>query len=495
MNRRLQRALAGIAAASIAAWMAVGAPGPAGAQGPGPDDRAGGLVAEGLAALTAGDLEKAAGRLEEAAGLEPARAEIWLGLAAVRERQGDLLAALELARRAERLAPELAAAALASGSLLARVGATSEALAALARARSLEPGDPGPYLLAALLHRDAGRVEEAIGVLREAGERGVESAEIDRDLGLLLLSAGEPAGALEAAERGLGRRSGDGGLLLVKGLALAADPERRGAAAEWLEKALAAGAPQPGRIHLELGSLLLEGEEMEAALAHLTEAARRLPDAPEAQYRLATALQRAGEAEGSAAAMARFRELSARRDAEERAAKEAGIALNEAQELAEANRLTEALARLDGILAAGTPDARAQALKGKVLFSLARPDEALAAIARARELAPARSEYPYLEGLFLLHLGRPLEAERSLLAAVALDAGLGEAWSLLGGAAVKLERPEEATERFRRALDLGADSAALRLGYAAALESLGRAEESEEQMRAYRRLKQGPDEG
>ncbi len=495
MHRSLHSVFGGLLGPTVVVWMAMAAAGAAGAQAPAPDDGVGGLVREGLAALAAGDLETAEGRLEEAAALDPERADAWLGLAGVREREGDVLAALELARQAERLAPGMAGAALATGGLLARLGAVEESLAALGRARSLDPSAPAPYLLAAILLRDAGRVEEAIGILREGHERGLESAEIERDLGLLLLAAGEPAAARAVAEAGLARRPDDGGLLLVEGLALAADPERRGEAARWLERALAAGAPQPGRIHLELGSLLLEREGPEAALAHLAEAARLLADAPEAQYRLATALQRAGDAEGSAAAMARFRELSERRDAEERAAKEAGIALNEAQELAAANRLTEALARLDGLLAAGAADARAHALRAKVLFSLARPDEGLAAIARARELAPARSEYPYLEGLFLLHLGRPADAERALLAAVTLDAGLGEAWSLLGGAAVKLDRPAAAVERFQRALDLGADSAALRLGYAAALESLGRGAESEEQMRAYRRLKQGADAG
>ncbi len=494
MNRPLTRVACGFGLLVLAAWPAPLAAESAIAQGPGSGDRVGGLVEEGLAALAAGDLGTAEERFSEAAAREPQRPEVWLGLAGVREQEGEPLAALELTRRAERLAPGMAAAALASGRLLARIGAAPAAIAALARARALDPADPRPYLLAALLHRDTGEIEEAIGILREASERGLESAEIDRDLGLLLLAVGEPGAALAAAEAGLGRRADDAGLLLVKGLALAADPARRGEAAGWLERALAGGAPQPGRIHLELGTLVLERQGPAAALAHLTEAARLLPDSPEAQYRLATARLAAGDAEGSEAAMARFRQLSELRDARERAAKETGIALNEAQELALANRLPEALARIGELLAREPANGRAHALRAKLLFSLGRPDEALASIARARELEPARSEYPYLEGLCLLHLGRPAEAERALLGAVALDSGLGEAWSLLGGAAVKLERPAAAVERFQRALDLGADGPSLRLGYAAALESLGRGAESEEQMRAYRRLTKGPGE-
>ncbi len=79
-------------------------------------------------------------------------------------------------------------------------------------------------------------------------------------------------------------------------------------------------------------------------------------------------------------------------------------------------------------------------------------------------------------------------------AAAALErtlANLGDAHELLGGIAAKQQHPEEETRHFQSALGLETDSPSLRLGYAAALESLGRPRDSEEQMRAYRRLKGG----
>src|SRR5262249_38361873 len=140
--------------------------------------------------------------------------------------------------------------------------------------------------------------------------------------------------------------------------------------------------------------------------------------------------------------------------------------------LAAQNRLPEALERLDALVSEqqARPEAerprallaRAQALRGKVLFSMRRTDEALEAVAQARELAPAEAENPDLAGLFLLAAGRSAEAEQALRQALALEPGLAEAWELLGTALANQGRPAEAVQAYEKALALGSKSDTLK---------------------------------
>ncbi len=454
-------------------------------------ERAADLMATAAKALRAGDPETAEARFEEASRLVPGSAKPWLGLAEVHERRGELLRALELARHAWGLAPEEPLAALATGRLLARLGAVGEALEALAAARRLDPREPQACRLAALLLRDADRLDEAVALLEDGLASGIETPEVHEELGLLLLTAGDAERALAVAEVARERHPRSGRLALLTGLALAALPERRGEAADHIEAALELGVPDAGRARLELGTLWLEQGRGEDALPMLEEAARLLPGSPEAHYRLAAARRAAGDAAGARAALARFQQLHRERDAADHRAKQLGAALNEAQSLAQQNRLPEALERLAALLAETPAEPAALALQAKVLFSMHRGPQALASIARARQLDPGKVEHHYLEGLFLARLSRWDDAAAALERALALDASSADAHELLGGIAAKRERPEEAARHFQRALDLGADSPSLRLGYAAALESLGRTRESEQQMRAYRRLKGG----
>jgi predicted Zn-dependent protease len=248
----------------------------------------------------------------------------------------------------------------------------------------------------------------------------------------------------------------------------------------------------PGRIHLELGKVLLESGQPAEAIEQLVKAAELIPETEEVFYRLGAARRATGDTAGAAEALQRFQELKRQHEQDERLELQVGTALNEAQALAAANRLPEALARVRELLASHPEEARAHLLKAKILFSLGRPEDALTAVVRARELDPSLVEPYYLEGMFLLQLSRPAEARSALARAVSLDPELGEAFVLLGGAAAKMERPGEAATHFERALELGVDSPALRLGYAAALESLGRLEESAQQNEAYLRLVQRP---
>ncbi len=186
-----------------------------------------------------------------------------------------------------------------------------------------------------------------------------------------------------------------------------------------------------------------------------------MPEAPEVQYRLATALRTVGDAEGARAAIEAYRELQRRFEEGDREAKELGIALNEARDLANANRLDEALAKVEEILARGGDRPAVLSLRAKVLSSLRRIDEALADIRRAAAMQPGNPELAYLEGVFLLQLDRPAEAEVALRRALALDAGLGEVLELLGGIAAVAGRWDEAVAHLEQAKEAGQSSETL----------------------------------
>ncbi len=449
------------------------------------------LVMAGGQALLEGDLAAAERQFEAAREMDPELAVAWLGLAEVRERQDRVGEALPLARRAQELAPEEAVVHRTVGRLLARVEADDAALEALSRARELAPDAPEPYLLAGLLLRRNGKIAEAATLLEGGLRTGADSVDLRRELILLLLADGRPEEAIPVAEAAVNRFPDTSALELGLGLALAAVPDRREEAPAWLEKALAGGVERPERVRFELGTVLLETGDGEAARPHLEAAAEGMPGEPGVWYRLARARQATGDRDGAAAAVARFQELSRGADETDHAGKRVGAALNEAQTLAAADRLPEALARVRALLAETPGLPRALALEAKVLYSMRRLDEALAGIRAAAEASPGAVEYRYLEGVFLAEMRRPQEAQAAFERALVIEPGLAEAWEELARLALAGGRADEAVVRFEKALELGADGEALRLFYAEALERAGRIEESREQMEAYRRLHDG----
>jgi tetratricopeptide (TPR) repeat protein len=456
-------------------------------------DTANRRVAEGIAALQADSLEEAARSFREALAIAHDFEPALLGLSEVLELQGDVTAALATARRALAAAPQSAPANMAVARQLARLGETSQALELLEIFRELAPLEPRGYLFSALLLRDQGLRQEAIAMLELALDRGLRDPELEAELAMLLVAADRLQEARQRIEHGLETHGETAGFQLALGMAIARDTSLdRSAAIPLLERALELGVPDPSKVQLELGSLLLEVNRAAEAVEQLSRAAALMPNSSDVYYKLGVAQRATGDTEGARESLTRFQELKSREEERERLDLQVGTALNEAQSLASADRLREALEAVDKLLAEHPEEARGHTLRGKILFSLGQAASALAAVSTARQLDPAQIEPNFLEGMFLLQMNRPAEATAALQRAVTLDPGLGEAYELLGGAAAKLDNSEEAAVYFARALELGADSPSLRLGYAAALETLGRLEESAEQDAAYRRLVQRP---
>lgn len=449
------------------------------------------MLAAGGRALEQGDLEAAEARFSEAAALVPESGLAWFGLSEVAANRGDVLEALRLARQAERWAPERPEPVFAVGRHLARLGRSDEALVALSRFRALEPERPEGYLLAASLLRQLGRVEEALQMLEVGAADAVADPRLAEERVLILLTAGEVERAIEVAEGAVDQFTDSGDLRGALGLALAADPERRGEADSWLSSALESDVLVPEKIHLELASLLTEQGETDRAVEHLHAAAALDPSSSEVQYRLGAALRNSGDLEGAREALGRYQKLKGAEQRAAQARRDAGTRFNEAQSLANESRLPEALEKVEVLLLEHPKDDRALALKGKVLFSMGRREAGLAAIIAARQAAENQIEYHYLEGMILLQLGRPVEAELPLRRALALDAELAEGHALLGMMLSSQERYEEAVEQFERAFELGVEGTGFRLGFAEALRGAGREAESMKQMEAYRRLSEG----
>lgn len=431
------------------------------------------LLRRATAALEAGDPKSAAMIYAELRRQHPEYPSGWFGSGLAAEASGDFGSALGFLGRAAELDPERAAVQLARGRILARSGVTNSALSALAKSRTLDPAQPDGYLFAALLLRDAGRYAEAEALLRSGISLARPRREFWDQLGLVLLSQQRPGDALAAVEDYLSRYSATPRVELVRGLALAEDPERRDAAIVSLELAVS-GGEGGAQARIRLAELLMAGDRLDDAIARLEEAAEMAPAEPQAHYLLGQALQQAGRREEGDVALSRFRELRQQRDAATARAKRLGISLNVAIEHIQADRLSEALTAVHEILTEAPDHARTLALEAKILFSTGDLAGAQRAAIEARSNDPANAEHHYLEGLFAYHLGDLGVAESALARALAIDPDIGETHEVAAIVAYRLDRPAEAVAHFERAIRLGTDHEELRRVYALALEAAGR---------------------
>lgn len=430
------------------------------------------LLRRATAALESGDPEMAAigyGQLRRQYPQYPAG---WFGSGLAAEAMGDFSAALGYLARAVVLDPERAAVHLARGRILARAGVGQSALAAFAKVRSLDPAQPDGYSFAALLLRDVGLYADAEELLRAGIQRAAPRPEFWDQLGLVLLSQQKPEAALAAVEDYLSRFPVTPRIELVRGLALALDPEEQAAAITSLSSAVKAGeGGAPARV--QLAELLMADARLDDAIPLLEEAADMAPASPQVHYLLGQALLQAGRREEGTSSLARFRELREQQDAVNSRAKRLGSRLNGAIEHIQANELEEALAAVNEILAEAPDHARTLALKSKILFSTGDLEGARDAAAAARSNDSANPEHHYLEGLFSYHLGDLAFAESALARALAIDPDIGEAHEVAALVAYRLEQSANAVAHFERAIALGVDHEGLRRAYALALEAAG----------------------
>ena len=122
-------------------------------------------------------------------------------------------------------------------------------------------------------------------------------------------------------------------------------------------------------------------------------------------------------------------------------------------------------------LALNSNSAFAHFAYGHVLSDLGRHDEAIAEVARARELEPVFLLVRALEGMFLLHAGRDDEARAKLQKALELDPNFWITHLTLGKVYIQQRKYPEALAEFSKARELshGNSEPIASIGYVAAL--------------------------
>jgi protein O-GlcNAc transferase len=144
--------------------------------------------------------------------------------------------------------------------------------------------------------------------------------------------------------------------------------------------------------------------------------------------------------------------------------------------------LATALERVEVALSVRPDSMAGLANKGSILLSLKRPEEALAAYARALGLDPDDADAHFNYGNALKDLERYSEALSSYDKAIELKAGDPDAHCNRGLVLLKLKRPEEALSSFDRAIDLNPGYADAYSNRGSALLQLYRTDESLESL-------------
>jgi protein O-GlcNAc transferase len=427
------------------------------------------IFARGKRAFASGDFSRAAFLLEQVQrGPNQCEASFYAGLARHRLKQIDAaIVALRIASEcdARNPAPKLALA-----QCLLENHDENRAAAALEEVLRLEPRN-----------REALRTLSSIYLRHELNERGVATLEklvaIDgRDLQARADLAAAYAGTLNFDK-----------------------------AREQFEAALAL-SPEYVPALTGLGHVWLKSGDQEKAIALLSRAAERAPQAyeprfllgiahngqsryqeavdclkqavalggadPEIDYHLARAYRGLGRDEESQKALARFSAVRTQMKDQDEARRQAARLVLEAKPLVESGDLSGAIPLVES--AAGLDPSNAQItfqLAG-LYFDAQRYDAAREAVSRAIKLAPSEWTYHYLSGLIEKREGRLAEARTSLETAVRLNQSAAEALNQLGDLAMRRNDFAEAVRTFGRAAELDPNDQSYRLNLSVARQAL-----------------------
>jgi protein O-GlcNAc transferase len=252
---------------------------------------------------------------------------------------------------------------------------------------------------------DAGKLEEACALYREAVRLAPQSAKAHLNLGIALQALGDDAGAVAGYKQ-----------------ALALDAANPYAAYNF------------GKLRYERG-LHAEAERL------LRQALRGKPDFPEARIVLACALDAQGKSEAAAAEL----------EALPKERQDFGALFIHAEILRKLGRLDAAADALRRAVKLDPHNLDARTTLFHVLEAKGDPAGA------ARELEAVLGQRPdwadalYNYGVVLKKLMRPVEAEDALRRAIAAQAGFMRAWRMLGGVLLGQARIDDALALYRDA--------------------------------------------
>lgn len=296
-------------------------------------------------------------------------------------RQGSLPDALNAARRAQHLDPDLIPAALASGEYLVALRDLDAAVLTLSVAEIRSPGSGEVQLLLALAHLEAGRAKDALRHAERAKTRGGHPADVHRVLARAHSAMGHVEEEVRALEEVLRHDPSDleSAVALGEGLALQG---RRQEAVRLLTR-LAEHPPNDAVALVRLGHAMAEASLVGPAVKMLREAIRVNPDMVEAHMELGSALQSAG---ADKEAVHSYRAAAALRPDDAEIGYRLGMALRDL------GRLREASGALIRAAAAAPDDARIEAALGDTLAALKTPLTGTKAAPAATPTAPMPAE-------------------------------------------------------------------------------------------------------
>ena len=332
------------------------------------------------------------------------------------------------------------------GIALDRLGHRDAALSAMQNAVRCSPGDAGTHYTLANLHKDQGRLEDAVTAYRRALSLKSDLAEAHTNLGYALRQLGRLEDAATSLRQALEIRPDMALAHNLLGLTLR-DQGKLAEAIASLQAAIGLGADF-AEAHFNLGLVFQDLADRPNALRCFHQALACQPDYVDALLSLGIALKEGGE---PAEAIRYLRDVL-RIDARHvHALNELGLAY------VATGQFLEAAATFERALGLAPDLAETHNNLGTLAARQGRYAEAEANYRRALELAPDMTEGYCNLGIAQAGQGRLFDAEDAYRRSLALRPGHDAAHNL--GVVLKDQgRHGEAVENFRTALSFDADS-------------------------------------
>lgn len=438
-------------------------------------------------ALAAGKPQQALASAEELVALYPdsPRALLWLGNALLAAGRRGAAAAAYL--RARSLAPEDVEVLLAIAELRQQTGDLPGAAAAAERAAEAAPTDPRTWRVAGNVRMQMDEYATAAGHFERALELAPEDVETGNLLGVAYYLNQQHDAAIAALERVLARDPDYLPAVYSLGVVLADRPAEHERALGLLRRA-AEGGWEVVDAHYLIGRIESDRGNYQAAAAALEKALEHNPEHLDANYRLAQAYARLGDADKAREYADRFRRLQQAFNEAEARDKRLRTLRNELTAALRDGDLEAARRLVDELLSVDPEDPDAFLRAAKVWISAGDLAAATDAVVAALQIDPDQWEALYLRGLLLLRSGHAelaLEAFRRSLQGNPLFA---ETYAGMGNALSALGRLREAIDAYAAAIEIEPDNPGYHLNLAAAYGQLGEHEREQEILARYRRL-------
>jgi tetratricopeptide (TPR) repeat protein len=424
----------------------------------------------GLEALSAQQFDAAEASFRDAQRLQPRNPLVYFHLAQIHMQRGAFEQAIAELRQAIAIQPQEPQFYFRLAVLQAQLQRFHDAQQTVLALLRVRPGYPSGYLLQGRIAQEQEDHETAERHLRRFLQIRPGDAEGMWRLGATLVSREKYREAESLLKRALRNDSNLGPAHYNLGVLYA----RRGKDAQAKAHLEPAARLMPGnsKPFYELGIVLSRLEDLAGAELALRKALEILPDYSPAHYALATLLRRSGREQEATASLAEYERLSkAMLDDRERTRRLNSFHV-EAKGLLEQDRLVEADAKLDEILAMDPKNDLAHYRKGQIAYL--RQDYATA-VTQAREAIRAKSfepAYHLLEGMCLERMQQNEPAAEAYQRVLNL-ADYSEAHVALARLALRRNDAKQAVEHVRRAVALEPKDPDLRLTLADVLAMAG----------------------